>query len=51
MFLKYLAYYIRLEGNTMTRKNLRVTKESNTGRNLKFENIGNHEKLTTRSTY
>lgn len=32
----------------MTRKNLRVTKESSTGRNLEFKNIGNHEKLTAR---
>lgn len=27
---------------------LKVTKESNTGRNLKFQNIGNNEKLTAK---
>lgn len=27
---------------------LKVTKESNTGRNLEFQNIGNNEKLTAK---
>lgn len=32
----------------MAKAILKVTKESNTGRNLEFQNIGNNEKLTAK---